>query len=277
LNCSGHPDELVIFTLQMSTIRTVTVTRYMQPLREGGSLPALAEADDGFKYVVKFRGGGHGVKTLITEMLGGEIARALGLKVPELVFAGLDECFGRTEGDEEIQDLLKASKGLNLGLHFLSGAFTYDPAVTKIDPLLASRIVWLDSFITNVDRSFRNTNMLTWNRELWLIDHGSCLYFQYNWDGWEKKATAPFEYIRDHVLLPQATRLAEADRISRELMSEGTLRQIVNLIPDEWLLWESRDETPDQLREVYFSFLCRRLDHSEQFIKEAQDAAEALI
>lgn len=249
----------------------------MQPLREGGSLPALAEADDGFKYVVKFRGGGHGVKTLIAEMIGGELARALGLKVPELVFAELDECFGRTEGDEEIQDLLKASKGLNLGLHFLSGAFTYDPVVNRLDPLLASKIVWLDSFLTNVDRSFRNTNMLIWFRELWLIDHGSCLYFHYNWDGWEKKATGPFEYIKDHVLLHQATQMEEADRICRNLITESKIREIVQLIPDEWLRWESVSETPDQLRMVYFTFLNLRLNHSKQFIKEAQDAAEALI
>jgi hypothetical protein len=249
----------------------------MQPLREGGSLPALAGADDGFKYVVKFRGGGHGVKTLIAELIGGELARALGLKVPELVFAELDECFGRTEGDEEIQDLLKASKGLNLGLHFLSRAFTYDPAVTKLDPLLASKIVWLDSLITNVDRSFRNTNMLIWYRELWLIDHGSCLYFHYNWDGWEKKATGPFPYIKDHVLLAQATKLEEADRICRELINEEKIREIVQMIPDEWLGWESHIETPDQLRSVYLSFLSQRLNYSKQFIKEAQDAAEALI
>src|SRR4051812_34824565 len=148
----------------MIPLRTVNVTRYLQPLREGGSLPALAEADDDFKYVLKFRGTGHGVKTLIAELLGGELARLLGLKVPELVFASLDESFGRTEGDEEIQDLLKASQGLNLALHFLSGAITFDPAVTQVDELLASEIVWLDSYITNIDRSFRNTNMLMWNK-----------------------------------------------------------------------------------------------------------------
>jgi hypothetical protein len=261
----------------MSEIRTVTVSRYIQPLREGGSLPALAEADDGFKYVVKFRGSGHGVKTLVAELIGGELARALGLKVPELVFAELDECFGQTEGDEEIQDLLKASKGLNLGLHFLSGAFTYDPAVTRLDPLLASKIVWLDSLITNVDRSFRNTNMLIWYRELWLIDHGSCLWFHYNWDGWEKKADGPFEYIKDHVLLAQATQLEEADRICRELLTEERIREIVDLVPDDWLLSQSADGTPDQIRSVYFEFLIRRLNRSEQFIKEAQDASEALI
>ena len=261
----------------MDPIRTVTVTRYMQPLREGGSLPALAEADDDFKYVVKFKGGGHGVKTLIAELIGGEIARALGLKVPELVFAELDECFGRSEGDEEIQDLLKASQGLNLGLHFLSGAFTYDPVVTKIDPLLASKIVWLDSLITNVDRSFRNTNMLIWHKELWLIDHGSCLYFQYTWEGWEKKATSPFLYIKDHVLLPQATQMEEAGRICRELITENKIREIVQLIPDEWLQWELQDETPSQLRNVYFTFLSNRLKYSTQFIQTAQDAAETSI
>ena len=261
----------------MDTLRTVTVTRYMQPLREGGSLPALAEADDDFKYVIKFKGGGHGVKTLIAELIGGEIARALGLKVPELVFAELDECFGRSEGDEEIQDLLKASQGLNLGLHFLSGAFTYDPVVNKIDPLLASKIVWLDSLITNVDRSFRNTNMLVWHKELWLIDHGSCLYFHYNWEGWEKKAVSPFLYIKDHVLLPQATQMEEADRICRELITENKIREIVQLIPDEWLQWELQDETPEQLRTVYFTFLSTRLNYSNQFIQTVKDAAETSI
>ncbi len=261
----------------MNPIRTVTVTRYMQPLREGGSLPALAEADDGFKYVIKFKGSGHGVKTLIGELVGGEIARALGLKIPEIVFEALDECFGITEGDEEIQDLLKASKGTNLGLHFLSGAFTYDPAVTKIDPLLASKIVWLDSFITNVDRTYRNTNMLLWKKELWLIDHGSCLYFQYNWDGWEKKATGPFEYIKDHVLLSQATMLDEANLFCQNVLNESKLQEIVQLIPDVWLKWESTDQTPDQLRNIYFSFLKLRLNHSNQFISEAKDAAKISI
>lgn len=262
---------------QMITLRTVTVTRYMQALREGGSLPALAEADDGFKYVVKFKGSGHGVKTLIAELIGGEIARVLGLKVPELVFAELDEDFGRTEGDEEIQDLLKGSKGLNLGLHFLSGAFTYDPAVTKIEPLLASKIVWLDALITNVDRSFRNTNMLSWNKELWLIDHGASLYFHYGWDGSALNPKASMPYIKIHVLLPQATQMEEADRICSALISDSKIRDIVQLIPDEWLHWESRDETPDQLRNVYFDFLSQRLNYSKELIKEVQDAAKTLV
>lgn len=258
------------------SLRTVTVNRYMQPFREGGSLPALAETDDGKKYVVKFRGSGHGVKTLIAELLGGELARALGLKVPELVFAELDECFGITEGDEEIQDLLKASKGLNLALQFISGAFAFDPAVTKVNPFTASEIVWLDSLILNVDRSFRNTNMLTRNKELWLIDHGSCLYFHYNWIGWEQKATGPFGYIKEHVLLPQASELDEADRLCKELLNENTIRQIVNLIPDDWLKWESHTETPSELREVYYAFLTQRLNYSPVFTKEAKDAKAGL-
>ncbi|MEP7317886.1 MAG: HipA family kinase, partial [Panacibacter sp.] len=158
--------------IDLPEIRTVNVTRYVTPLREGGSLPAIAEADDGFMYVVKFRGAGQGVKSLIAELIAGEIARVLGFKVPEIVFANLDEAFGRSEPDEEIQDLLKASVGLNLALHYLSGAFTFDAAVTKVNATLASQVVWLDCLVTNVDRTARNTNMLSWRNELWLIDHG---------------------------------------------------------------------------------------------------------
>lgn len=261
----------------MNSLRTVTVTRYMQAFREGGSLPALAETDDGNKYVVKFRGSGHGVKTLIAELIGGELARALGLRVPELVFADLDECFGKNEGDEEIQDLLKASKGINLGLSFISGAFAFDPVVTGIDENTASEIVWLDSLITNVDRSFRNTNMLVRNKELWLIDHGSCLYFHYNWDGWEAKATGPFKYIKDHVLLNRATRLDEADELCKELITDDIIRKVVSLVPEDWLIWEKSEITPAEIRDVYCNFLSMRLKHSKQFIKEAQDAAKTHI
>ncbi len=254
------------------SLRTVNVTRYIQPLREGGSLPALAEADDNFKYVLKFKGGGHGVKTLIAELIGGEIARTLGLKVPELVFANLDEAFGRTEGDEEIQDLLKASQGMNLALHFLSGAINYDPVVSPINAELASKIVWLDAFITNMDRTFRNTNMLMWNKELWLIDHGSCLYFQYTWTNWETKATGPFAFIKDHVLLPKATQLNEVNTEFKKLLTEDKLRAIIELIPNEWLQWEGTDETPEQIKEVYLNFLLKRLSYADTFTKEAIDA-----
>ncbi len=258
-------------------LRTVNVTRYITPLREGGSLPALAEADDDFKYVLKFRGNGHGAKALIAELIGGEIARMLGLQVPELVFANLDEAFGRTEADEEIQDLLKGSKGLNLALHFLSGAINFDPVVTKVAPRLASEIVWLDAFITNVDRTFKNTNMLMWHKELWLIDHGACLYFHHSFTNWETHAKSPFELIKDHVLLPKADMLMEVNDEFKQLITVEKIKTIVSLIPDEWLHWEGTDETPEQLREIYFRFLITRLSHSETFTKEAKNAREVLI
>ncbi|WP_348797061.1 HipA family kinase [Flavobacterium adhaerens] len=258
-------------------LRTVDVTRYILPLREGGSLPALAEADDDFKYVLKFRGAGHGVKALIAEFVGGEIARALNLKIPELVFAKLDEAFGRTEGDEEIQDLLQGSQGLNLAMHFLSGAVTYDPVVTQLSAELASKIVWLDAYITNVDRTFRNTNMLIWHKELWLIDHGACLYFHHSWNTWETHAKSPFVLVKDHVLLPQASMLKEADIECRALLTQDILHDIVNYIPEDWLLWEDSEQTPEDIRKVYFQFLWTRLNHSEIFINEAQNAREKLI
>jgi hypothetical protein len=258
-------------------LRTVNVTRYISPLREGGSLPALAEADDDFKYVLKFKGAGHGVKALIAELIGGEIARVLKLQIPELVFAHLDEAFGRTEADEEIQDLLQGSQGLNLALHFLSGAINFDPVVTIVDAKKASQIVWLDAFITNVDRTFRNTNMLIWHKELWLIDHGASFYFHHSWTNWEKHAQSPFALIKDHVLLPQASMLQEADALFKTILTPETLQSIVNLIPLEWLDWQETDESPDAIREVYFQFLSMRLHHSQIFIKEAQNARETLI
>ena len=197
--------------MQQHEIRNVQVTRYLSPLREGGSMPAIAEADDGFLYVLKFKGAGQGIKALIAELIGGEIARIIGLKVPEIVFANLDEAFGRTEPDEEIQDLLKKSTGLNMAMHYLSGAITFDPVVNDVDSLIASKIVWLDSFITNVDRTARNTNMLMWHKELWLIDHGAALFFHHTWHNWEEQSIKPFVQIKDHVLLPQASEIDEAD------------------------------------------------------------------
>src|SRR6478609_4422919 len=217
-------------------LRTVNVTRYATPLREGGSLPAIVEADDDFLYVLKFRGAGQGVKALIAELVCGEIARTLGFRIPEIVFANLDPILSRTEGDEEIQDLIKASAGLNLGLHYLSGAITFDPLVTSIDATLASQIVWLDSLITNVDRTARNTNMLMWHKELWLIDHGASLYFHHSWDNWEEQSVRPFTLIKDHVLLPWAGELESADEYFRSLLSQEVLQSIVSMVPEEWLL-----------------------------------------
>src|SRR5882757_998885 len=183
-------------------IRTVNVTRYVTPLREGGSLPAIAEADDGFKYVLKFHGAGQGAKALIAELIGGEIARTLGLKVPEIVFANLDSAFGRTEPDEEIQELLRKSEGLNLGVHYLAGAISFDAAINTPNALTASQIVWMDALLTNVDRTPKNTNMLMWKKELWLIDHGAALYFHHSGGDWQEQAKRPFVQIKDHVLLP---------------------------------------------------------------------------
>ncbi|SKB37092.1 hypothetical protein SAMN05660226_00973 [Parapedobacter luteus] len=259
-----------------STIRTVRVTRYVTPLREGGSLPALAEADDGFLYALKFRGAGQGSKALIAELLGGEIARALGFRVPEIVFAQLDEAFGRTEPDEEIQDLLQASTGLNLALHYLSGAITFDPVVTTLDPALASRIVWLDCLLTNVDRTAKNTNMLMWHKELWLIDHGASLYFHHTWDNSHEQAVRSFTQVNNHVLLPWASQLREADAELRPKLTASVIQRIVQLVPDEWLA--NHDvQSPEEAREVYRRFITMRAAASENFVNEAQDARKRVI
>ncbi len=258
-------------------IRTVAVTRYVTPLREGGSLPALVEADDDFLYVLKFRGAGQGAKALIAELLGGELARLMGLRVPELVFATLDPAFGRTEPDEEIQDLLRASQGLNLGLHYLSGAITFDPLVTMVDARLASQIVWLDCFITNVDRTPRNTNMLIWHQELWLIDHGAALYFHHAGQPDAAQTKRPFAAIRDHVLLPRATELAAIDAHYRQLLTPERIQSVVALIPDAWLTDESGDGPAHEQRAMYARFLETRLAHSETFVNAAEDARKALV
>ena len=260
-------------TFKIPELRTVNVTRYVTPLREGGSLPAIAEADDNFLYVLKFRGAGQGVKALIAELIGGEIARALGFKIPEIVFANLDTAFGRSEPDEEIQDLLKASVGLNLALHYLSGAITFDPAVTKVDPKLASQIVWMDCLLTNVDRTPRNTNMLTWNKELWLIDHGASLYFHHSWDNWKEQAVRPFVQVKDHVLLSRASELEAVDEEFKSILTPEVIRTIVSLVPDEWIKGEWLEE-PDEVRAVYAQFLETRIVASAIFVKEAQHARE---
>ncbi|MGN6162925.1 MAG: HipA family kinase [Flavisolibacter sp.] len=257
-------------------IRTVDVSRYVTPLREGGSLPAIVEADDGFLYVLKFRGAGQGIKALIAELIGGEIARALGFRVPEIVFATVDPAFGRTEPDEEIQDLLKFSEGLNLGLHYLSGAISFDPAVTKVDALTASQIVWLDCFLTNVDRTARNTNMLMWHKELWLIDHGAALYFHHSWNNWDEQARKPYVQVKDHVLLPWASQLEKADDIFRSILTSQRIDAIVDLIPDEWLSSEALPAAASN-RKVYKDFLLTRLSHSSIFLNEAQHARKAII
>ena len=258
-------------------LRTVEVTRYVKPLREGGSLPGLVEAEDGFLYVLKFRGAGQGAKALIAELLAGELARALGLRVPEIVFITLDEAFGRTEPDEEIQDLLRASEGLNLALHYLSGAITFDALVTTVEPKLASQIVWLDCLVTNVDRTPRNTNMLMWHKELWLIDHGAAFYFHHAWQNVEEQARRPFTQIKDHVLLPQASELTAVDAEYRAVLTPERIRAIVALIPDEWLMGDSPFASAEEHRQAYVQFLETRLAASEIFVDAAQHARKALV
>lgn len=253
-------------------IRTVEVTRYITPLREGGSLPAIVEADDNFQYVLKFKGAGQGKKALIAELIGGEIARAIGLNMPELVFMNLDDSFSKTEGDEEIQDLLKFSVGLNLGLHFLSSAITYDPLVSTADALSASKVVLLDSIITNIDRTARNTNLLNWNRELWLIDHGASLYFHHNWASWKSHLGRTFPMIKDHVLLSKATKLEEAAAEIEKSLNRDTLENIVNSIPQDWLVDEASPLNPKEMRAAYVEILMDKLENLPLLTKEAIDA-----
>jgi hypothetical protein len=251
--------------------------RYITPLREGGSLPAIAEADDDFMYVIKFRGAGQGVKALVAELIGGEIARVLGLKMPEIVFAQLDEAFGRTEPDEEIQDLLKSSTGLNVGVHYLSGSFMYDPVVYDVDAMTASMIVWMDALLMNVDRTPKNTNLLVWNKELWLIDHGASLYFHHSGTEWNEQAERPFQLIKDHVLLSRASALEEADNTCKKILSENVIDEILSLVPSDWLASYDPEKSSDKIRNEYRNFLLKRISSSHIFVKEAQHARQSLI
>ena len=259
----------------MDNPQTVKVTRYVTPLREGGSLPAIVEADDDGMYVLKFRGAGQGPKALIAELFSGEIARALGFRVPDIVFAELDVELGRTEPDPEIQDLLKASAGLNLGMDYLPGSITFDPVVDAIDGQLAAEIVWFDAFITNVDRTARNSNMLIWHKELWLIDHGASLYFQHSWENWEEQSSKPFVQISQHILLPYAGDIADADERLRQRLEAQVIAEIARMVPDAWL--EATGAEANAKRNVYVEFLQSRLENSRVFVQEAQRAREALV
>lgn len=253
-------------------IREVNIIRYIQPFREGGSLPGLVDADDGFSYVIKFRGAGQGKKALVAEFIGGELARFLGLRVPEMVFAHLDVGFGRTEPDEEIQDLLKFSEGKNLGVHFLNGSITFDANVDTIGAEEASKIVWLDALLMNVDRTAKNTNMLVWHKELWMIDYGAALYFHHSWDNWEEQIEKPFVQIKDHVLLKQTSEVAKIDQEYKSLFTRENIAKVLSAIPDEWLIDEVRNLTAAEVLEVYVEFIARRAEQSEIFVNQIQDA-----
>lgn len=272
----SRPSQLFEVVLQQRNIRTVNVTRYVTPLREGGSLPAIVEADDDGLYLLKFRGAGQGAKALIAELISGEIARALGLRVPDIVFANLDPVLSRAEPDPEIQDLLRASSGLNLALDYLPGSITFDPLVEIIDAKLASQIVWFDCLVTNVDRTSRNTNLLVWHKNLWLIDHGASLYFHHAWKDWEEQSRKAFSQVKDHVLLPRAAELEAVTNEGRSLLSQKTLAAIVAAVPDEWLS-DAQSESVAEKRAVYLNFLQARLDSAEMFVEEAQRARNMLI
>lgn len=258
-------------------MRTVTATRYVTPLREGGSLPAVVEADDDGMYVLKFRGAGQGPKALIAELVAGELARAVGLPVPEIVLVNLDAELARTEPDPEIQDLIRASAGINVALDYLPGAVTFDALAERPAAELASAIVWHDAFVTNVDRTPRNTNMLVWHRRLWLIDHGAALYFHHDWPAAAGQIETPFPRIRDHVLLPFATRLEEADAALTARLTPEVIAATIALIPDDWLGREALFASPTEHRAAYEGYLRRRLAAPHAFVKEAVSARTAHV
>lgn len=259
-------------------IRTVDAIRYITPLREGGSLPALVEADDGNLYVMKFCGAGQGIKALIAELVAGEIARALGLLVPDIVFIELDGRLGRSEPDPEIQDLLRASEGMNLGLRYLPSAFAFNQLlVPPPDSWTASTVVWFDAYVTNVDRTPRNVNLLLWQNKLWLIDHGAALYFHHDWSNYLERSRTPFPLIRQHTLLEFATNLQEADQSAKEVLTPERLQAIVGLIPSHWLGDEPGFASCFEHREAYLQWLLSRLESSSVFVDEAIYARSQLV
>jgi hypothetical protein len=250
-------------------LRAVTASRYVTPLREGGSLPAIIEADDDGLYVLKFRGAGQGPKALIAELLAGEIGRTAGLPVPEIVFVELPADLARTEPDAEIQSLISASTGLNVALDYLPGSVTFDPLIFVPDAQLASAIVWFDAFVCNVDRTARNVNMLIWHRRLWLIDHGASLYFHHAWNSSDQHATTPFALIKDHALLKYASALADVDAQMASMLTAEKLADIVRLIPDSWLPDDPGFAGTAAQREAYLNFFVRRMQLSDVFVQEA--------
>ena len=259
-------------------LRSATATRYVVPLREGGSLPAIVEADDLGLYVVKFRGAGQGVLALIAELLAGEIGRALGLRVPEIVFMEIDAALGRNEPDYEIRQLLKASPGMNLALDYLPGSTMFDPAARDIAPAdEASMMVWFDAYTQNIDRTPRNANLLVWHRKLYPIDHGAALFFHHDWPSREKKIAAPFAQIDQHILLPWATQIAQASKVAHEKLTEPVLRGIVEMVPEAWLEAIPGGVDAAERRAGYLEFFTRRLEASMTFEEEAIRAQSRLV
>ena len=259
-------------------LRTAKATRYVLPLREGGSLPAIVEADDLGLYVVKFRGAGQGILALIAELLAGEIGRALGLRVPEIIFIDIDAALGRNEPDYEIRQLLKASTGMNLALDYLPGSTMFDPAARDTAPAdEASLLVWFDAFTQNIDRTPRNANLLVWHRKLYPIDHGAALFFHHDWPSREKKIASPFSEIEHHILLPWAGQIAKAAKTAHERLTEPVLREIVALVPDAWFEAIPGNVAAAERRAGYIEFFTRRLEDSAIFEEEAIRAHSCLV
>ncbi len=261
-----------------SSLRTVVVTRYVTPLREGGSVPAIVEADDEGMYVIKFRGAGQGPKALIAELVAGEIGRALGLPIPEIVLVELDSALARSEPHEEIQELIVSSAGLNVALGYIGGALAFEPLLPPPDALaLASAIVWFDAYTTNVDRTARNTNMLVRDQQLWLIDHGAALFVHHTWTNYIERSRSPFPQVKDHVLLRYADALPEADLVLTPLLTPELITSIIALIPDSWLDGEPSFAGRDEHRAAYVSYLLNRLAEPRAFVEEALDARAKLV
>jgi hypothetical protein len=257
-------------------LETLKATRYVTPLREGGSLPALVEADDDGLYVLKFRGAGQGVKALIAELITGEIGRALGLPVPRLAFMQLDPMLGRNEPDSEIRALIESSAGLNFAMDYLPGSISFDPVANVVSSELASAIVWFDAYTMNVDRTARNTNMLMWHKKLYLIDHGASLYFHHNWATAAAKFKDPFSAIKDHVLLRYACNIAEESAQLKSRLNSDVIGRITELIPNDWLGNDPQFSSANEHREYYNTYLLRRLECSEIFEAEAIQSRERL-
>ncbi|WP_010460714.1 HipA family kinase [Acidovorax radicis] len=262
-------------------MRTITVNRYVTPLREGGSMPAIVEGDDLGTYVLKFRGAGQGVRALLAEIIAGGIAHALGLPVPEIVLAQLDTALAQTEPDPEIQDLVRASGGRNVGLDYLSGALNFDPAVDVVSDDFASRLVWFDALVGNVDRTARNTNLLMWHRKPWLIDHGAALTFHHAWNGVVAQPAKPFAPIADHVLLAQATALAQVDAELAARLTPEVVTGILAEVPDEFLALAGAEHAegplsaPASHRQAYVDYFCARLAGRETWVNAVKGAVDA--
>jgi hypothetical protein len=263
-------------SMEPTGLRTVQATKYLTPFREGGSLPGLVEADDDGLYVVKFRGAAQGPRALVAEIIAGELGRALGLRVPELVFVELDPSLAGVEPDPWVSELLERSPGLNLGLDFLPGSMTFDPrADGRPDPDMAASVVWFDALVTNTDRSPRNPNLLSWHGRPWLIDHGAALFIHHTWREPDAHARRPLATISEHLLLPFASSIADAHQRLAPLVTEHLLRRLVALVPDSWLEPAPGIGGPPEQRDAYVRYLLTRVGAREALVDSIEELRRA--